>query len=59
MHGRRHVVKTYGILCSQVIVQVMATFATHLGILCFLMFSDGFFQSQLVVDGIAIKGYEA
>ena len=43
-----------GILCSQ----VMATFACYSSLLCFLMCtsdSDGFFQSQLVVDSIAIK----
>ena len=51
-----HAIETCGIHCSQ----VMATFATHLGLLRFSMCtsdSDGFFQSQLVVNGIAIKGY--
>ena len=47
-------------MCEILCLQVMATFVTHLGLLCFLMCTsgtNGFFQSQLVVDGIAIKGY--
>ena len=57
MHHKRlvHAIKICEFFCSQ----VMVTFATHLDLLHFSMCtsdSDGFFQSQLVVNGITIKG---